>query len=83
MLHAGLVHYEHDHVGFRSTNQKTELAAGKPHGARCAPTDSACLATAEEALSIFSTDDKSAFFQVRDNDDTTGFAQQILWNSFV
>ena len=62
MLHAAVVHYEEDNVGFGSANLKADAAAFDAHRSGSAPTGTALAAAYREPAAIFRAEDESGLF---------------------
>src|SRR5437762_13461525 len=78
LLHALVVHDEHENVRRGTTDLRSPASSTKEHGCRCAPLRSVIGKTASrEAAAIASTESQCSFLLVRDDDHAFRMAQQV------
>src|SRR5208283_5264048 len=83
LLHAALIHHQHDHVRGRSADLKSYAAALHAYRPRSAPAEAIVLAAFGKAASILTADYKCTLLQTGNDDHALGFRQQVLGNAFV
>src|SRR5215472_5610892 len=83
MLHPSVIHHEHDHIGFCATDQQAKLTPCHLDAARRAPADAIWLTAGEKARSVFSSDNESAFLEVRDYYNAARLIEQVCRDVIV